>query len=603
MEGIDESTRTAAALAARWAGALLARRAPDGSLACPACDFRHGRVVELAFPFVARWRRTGEARWLDAAAGFVDWAERHTLLPDGCYANDPGDGWTGTTEFAQIALARALLAGGDALPAALRERWLAIVRRQAGWLRAWIDPPESRVNVNYRAAHSLAMELAARVLGDADGALRASGAAQARRALSLVSPADGLIFGECHPMERVSPRGFHGVDIGYNLEETLPALVEQAELANDAAALDAALRCARAHLPFLLPDGAIDDSFGTRAHKWSYWGSRTSDGVLPLLAALARRGDATAAARIPAVLSLYARCTTRDGLLAGGPHYEAAGEPPCIHHTFGHLASLEAFFASGPRNGGAAAPEPEPAGEAILRSFPSTGAHVATAGDWRATFSENDFTFHPDGAESVGGGCLSLLWHRALGPLCAATTARYVRPEPNNAQASRTDPATRCLAPRVETPDGAFLNLCAHDARVAARAKGGAAVVGSEGVLRGLDGAAGPAFALRHRLAPDGLEIRARCAAPARLVLPVVALPDETVALAPDGRSATVAKPGGALSLRSSRPLALLPTARPDGRAFCPCPGFLCVPFAVDLAPGEEALLVLSAAPEGAERP
>lgn len=590
MERSATPAATARALAGRWAGALLARRAPDGSLACPACGFRHGRVVELVFPFVARWRRTGEARWLDAAAGFVDWAERHTLLPDGCYANDPGDGWTGTTEFAQIALARALLAGGDALPAALRERWLAIVRRQAGWLRAWIDPPGSRANVNYRAAHALAMELAARVLGDADGALRASGAAQARRALSLVSPADGLLFGECHPMERVSPRGFRGVDIGYNLEESLPALAERAELAGDAAALDAALRCARAHLPFVLPDGAIDDSFGTRAHKWSYWGSRTSDGILPLLAALARRGDATAAARIPAVLALYERCTTRDGLLAGGPHYEAAGEPPCIHHTFSHLSSLEAFLASGPDAAPAAGAEPD--GETrLLRSFPSTGAHVATAGDWRATFSENDFTFHPDGAESVGGGCLSLLWHRALGPICAATTARYVRPEPNNMQASRTDPATRCLAPRIETPDGAFLNLCAHDARFAAREEGGAAVAASEGVLRGIDGAAGPAFALRHRLAPDGLEIRARCAAPARLVLPVVALPDEAVALAPYGLSAAVAKRGGALALRASRPLALLPTARPDGRAFCPCPGFLCAPFAVDLAPGEEAVV------------
>ena len=590
MERAATPRTTALALSGRWAEALLARRAADGSLACPACDFRHGRVVDLAFPFVARWRRTGEARWLDAAAGFVEWAERHTLLPDGCYANDPGDGWTGTTEFAQISLARALLLAGDALPAALRDRWRGIVRRQAAWLRAWIDPPERRVNVNYRAAHALAMELAARVLGD--GSCRTSGVAQARRALSLVSPADGLLYGECHPMEKVSPRGLHGVDVGYNLEETLPALVEWAELAGDSAALDAALRCARAHLPFVLPDGAIDDSFGTRAHKWSWWGSRTSDGVLPLLAALARRGDATAAARIPAVLDLYERCTTHDGLLAGGLHYEAAGEPPCIHHTFSHLASLEAFLASDP----AAAPavRAEPGAAARLVHFPSTGAHVATVGDWRATFSENDFTFHPDPSESVGGGCLSLLWHRALGPICAATTARYVRPEPNNMQASRTDPATRCLAPRVETPDGAFLSVCAHDARVAVREEGGAVVAESEGALRSLDGAAGPAFALRHRLAPDGLEIRVRCDAPARLVLPVVALPDEAVALAPDGRSATVARRGGALALRASRPLALLPAARPDGRAFCPCPGFLCAPFALDLVSGEEAAVRLA---------
>ncbi len=585
---------SSSALFDRWSDALLARREPDGSLACPACDVRHGRIVELAFPFVRRWRRSGEARWLDAAAGVVDWAERRLLRPDGAYANDPGDGWFGTTEFALIALSRALLAGGDALPAARRDRWIGIVRRQAAWARAWLAPPDARANVNYRAAHALAMELAARVLGDADGALRASGAAQARRALSLVAPEDGLLAGECHPLDRVSPRGFRGVDVGYNLEETLPALVEWAALAGDAAALDAALRCARAHLPFLLPDGAIDDSFGSRAHKWSYWGSRTSDGVLPLLAALARRGDATAAARIPAVLGLYRRCTTREGLLAGGPHYEAAGEPPCLHHSLSHLGSL-AVFLDGPRSQGAGLRcDPDPESDGLVQ-FRSCGAHVAEIGPWRATFSENDLRFHDRGDESVGGGCLSLLWHRALGPLCAATMARYATPEPNNMQRSRTDPATRCLTPRVETPDGAFLSVCAHDARVSVREEGGAAVAEAGGVLRDLDGAPGPAFSLRHRLAPDGLGIRARCEAPARLVLPVAALPDEAVSLEPDGRAATVAKRGGALRLRASRPLAILPSARPDGRAFCPVPGLLCAVFALDLRPGEEASLSLDA--------
>ena len=591
----------ALALSATWAEALLARRAPDGSFACPACDVRHGRVVDLVFPFVSRWRRTGETRWLDAAAGAVDWAERTVLLPDGCYANDPGDGWTGTTEFSLVALCRALLLGGATLPAALRDRWTAIVRRQAAWTRRWIDPPDFAVNVNYRAAHALAMELAARVLGDADGALRASGAAQARRCLACIAPADGLLFGESRPPDFVSPRGFRGVDAGYNLEETLPALAERAELAGDAAALDAVLRSARAHLAFVLPDGAIDDSSGSRAHKWSYWGSRTSDGVLPLLAALARRGDATAAARIPAVLDLYRRCTTRDGLLAGGLHYEAAGEPPCIHHSFSHLGSLEAFLSDPASQVASHTSQVESPKSDLrpatcdLRTFPTTGAHVATSGPWRATFSENDVRFHGRGDESAGGGCLALLWHRDLGPLCAATMARYDRPETNNMQLSRTDSATRCLSPRVETPDGTFSSVCALDARVEVREEDGGILAESEGVLRDLDGAPGPAFSLHHRLAPDGLEIRARCNAPARFVLPVVALPDEAVALAPDGLSATVAKRVGALRLRSNRPILLLRTARADGRAFCPVPGFLCAPFAADLAPGAEFVLSLGA--------
>ena len=37
----------------------------------------------------------------------------------------------------------------------------------------------------------------------------------------------------------------------------------------------------RAHLEFMLPDGAWDNSWGTRNYKWTYWGSRTSDGTVP----------------------------------------------------------------------------------------------------------------------------------------------------------------------------------------------------------------------------------------------------------------------------------------------------------------------------------
>ena len=587
----------ARALAIRWSDALLARM-ENGSVACDACpDLRHGRAVELVRPFTTRWRASGETRWLDAAAAAVERAERDLRRPDGCYANDPGDGWFGTTEFAQTALARALLDSGGALPSALSGRWLAVLRRLSDWLRAWIDPPDFVVNVNYRAAHALAMELAARVLGD--DSYRASGVAQARRCLAQIAPADGLLYGESRPETAVSPRGLRGVDIGYNLEETLPALAEWAELAGDGAALEAVSRCARAHLPLLLPDGAIDDSFGSRAYKWSYWGSRTSGGVLPLLAALAHRGDAVAAVRIPAVLSLLERCTTREGLLAGGPHYEEAGEPVCVHHTLSHLSPLVAFLAvplrpeDATHAGHAVRAEPDDDGAALLR-FPTCGAHVATRGAWRATFSESDVRFHGTGDESVGGGCLSLLWHRVIGPVFAATVARYARPEPNNMQLSRTDPDTRCLSPRLETPDGAFASVCAHDARVAVREEGGAVVAESDGRLRGLDGSGGPAFSLRHRLSPDGLEIRVRCDAPARLVLPVVALPDETVSLAPDGLSATVARRGGALSLCASRPLAPLPTARRDGRAFCPCPGLLCAPFSLPLFPGENVRVFLS---------
>ena len=40
------------------------------------------------------------------------------------------------------------------------------------------------------------------------------------------------------------------------------------------------LDSAKSHLAFLLPDGGLDNSMGSRSCKWTYWGSRTSDGCL-----------------------------------------------------------------------------------------------------------------------------------------------------------------------------------------------------------------------------------------------------------------------------------------------------------------------------------
>jgi hypothetical protein len=85
-------------------------------------------------------------------------------------------------------------------------------------------------------------------------------------------------------------------------------------------------------MEFMLPDGAWDNSWGTRNFKWTWWGSRTSDGCHPAYRLLADR-DPRFAEVSRRNLALMAACT-HDGLLYGGPHYRAAGYAPCIHHTF-----------------------------------------------------------------------------------------------------------------------------------------------------------------------------------------------------------------------------------------------------------------------------
>ena len=104
---------------------------------------------------------------------------------------------------------------------------------------------------------------------------------------------------------------------------------------------------AKAHAEFLLPDGAIDNAAGSRSVKWTYYGSRTSDGALPLWAWCARRGIAWGVRAIDRTLSLLIRCTGEDNLLMGGPDYAVANEPSCVHHTFTHVKSLAELLEEG----------------------------------------------------------------------------------------------------------------------------------------------------------------------------------------------------------------------------------------------------------------
>ena len=94
----------------------------------------------------------------------------------------------------------------------------------------------------------------------------------------------------------------------------------------------------KTHMEFMLPDGAWDNSWGSRNYKWSWWGSRTSDGCHPGFV-LMPKFDPRFREVARRNLELMAACT-HDGLLYGGPDYFAHGDLPCIHHTFTHAKAL-----------------------------------------------------------------------------------------------------------------------------------------------------------------------------------------------------------------------------------------------------------------------
>ena len=334
------------ALLRRWCDAMLKYQLHDtgdtrldGGLLCPACMRVHGRSADAILPLVTQWQTDGDERCLHAAEKLFAWSA-NMRRPDGSMNNDTNSNWNGITVFYANALGETLLWYGDKLPAADRDAWTARFAEMAEYLCQNIERIGG--NVNYPITCAYTMALAARLLGGEPFAAKAKQLADF--AVTHIT-ADGLLYGEGHPMTAVTPKNCRPVDLGYSAEESLPALILYAELTGDEDVGRAVLRTAREHLNFMLPDGGWDNSFGSRSYKWCWWGSRTSDGCLAGFAALSRH-DPVFAAAVQKNLELLNRCT-HDGLLYGGPMYRTAGEPACIHHTFCHAKSVAALVHDG----------------------------------------------------------------------------------------------------------------------------------------------------------------------------------------------------------------------------------------------------------------
>jgi hypothetical protein len=424
----------------RWCDGLLAHQltlpdpASHGALLCPACGLIHGRCGDAVYPLLRVAHSSGDAKYLHAALSVHNWSQRNVARADGSWVNDLTlSTWKGITVFHTIALAEALHHHGVLLDAATRAQWHNRLARAAQFLDGFITLQTG--NINYPITSTYAFALCALVLEEPLYLDRAH--TLAHEALGNVT-ANGLLFGEGHPFDVVTPKGCHPVDLGYNVEESLPALALYATLAAqigkpDPQVLDVTIKSLRAHLEFMLPDGGWDNSWGTRNYKWSYWGSRTSDGCHPAFVVLAEH-DARFREAARRNLALMAACT-HNNLLYGGPDYFAHGDLPCIHHSFTHAKALATVLDRGAFAAPSATRPALPRDAAYgVKSFPEIATQLVSIGDWRATVTDYDWeyveTVQSGGGSATGGGhasggALSMLYHQQLGPILTASMTQY----------------------------------------------------------------------------------------------------------------------------------------------------------------------------------
>ncbi len=449
----------------QWAAALIKLQVTDkartddyGGIWCPADKMVHGRSGDTIYPFFYLASQTNDSRYADAAVLLYRWMERRVSRPDGSWLNEPQPGsWLGTTVFSAIALGETLKHHGALMEASFKAEITARLKKAGDFIYNTFTIDYG--NINYPITASYGLSLLGRLLDEPT--FSAKGKELAQQALHFITAKDGFLHGEGDPYYQASKKGCYSVDLGYNVEESLPSLVLYGRLTQDEEVLQAVTRSLQTHLEFMLPDGGWDNSWGTRNYKWTYWGSRTSDGSQPAYALLAGRDPVFYKAALQNT-RLMQQCT-HDGLLNAGLHYPSLHISPCVHHTFTHIKGLTTILEYGDATAKA------PAQTLILprekaygsRFFSDIQTLLVSKGDFRATITGYDREYKKTTNGHSSGGALTMLWHPKTGPLLTASMNEYQLYEAGNMQPD-SDPFSMSLTPRVELRTGGqvYMNIC-----------------------------------------------------------------------------------------------------------------------------------------------
>lgn len=553
-----------------------------GALGCPSCSHIHGRCMDAVYPFMYMADKTGDEKYLEGAKLVMTWAENNVSQENGAWTviRNPKS-WKGITIFGAIALAEALHYHGHVLDEGTHTAWANRLDKAGQYIYNTFTIDFT--NINYPGTAVYGLNLIGNVLNRDD--FKAKSKTLASQVQSYFTPNEGLLFGECKKSSsKLSEKGLHGVDLGYNVEETLNSLVMYALKEKDEELLQILTKSLNSHLEFMLPDGGWDNSWGNRMYKWTYWGSRTCDGSQPAFGMMAHINPAFGTAAVKNT-ELLQRCTA-DGLIHGGPGFIEAGIPPCVHHTFTHAKPLAALLDHWDHlpeiNANTSLPRTTADG---VTYFKDLDVFLFARGDWRGTVSAYDAEYHyKEDYRQASGGALGVLHHEKVGLLCAASMAEYALVEKNNQQPQPSKDI--CLTPRVEVfkDDVWYTNLYDLPATVTSEDADGTISLIADVKLKNVDrqeveGTAS-AFDITYKCAADKTEIKVNTkqdiTAQTAFVLPIISPNNEVVTHVSD-TEIKIQKPEGVVTIKANVPLKIKEMS--GSRTFNMVPGVEAIPI------------------------
>ncbi|WP_242204142.1 glycoside hydrolase family 47 protein [Aestuariivivens insulae] len=554
-----------------------------GLLDCPACETVHARIMDAVYPFFYMAKATGDKKYLDAGIAAFEWGKNVTR-DDGAWTNDlDPKSWDGTTVFGAIALAETLKYHGNLLDESTRERWYKRLKSATEFVFNRFYKVDA-ANINYGATTIYALNLIGKLLNSPKYISRNE--ELVLQVKSHFTEPNTLLFGEIQGKNKkaLSPKGLPGIDLGYNIEESLNNLVLYALEEKDEELLQLLKKSLDTHLEFILPDGGVDNSFGNRMFKWTYWGSRTSDGMQPAFGFMAGHNPALGTATFKNT-ELLKQCT-HNGLLHGGPHYMSYGIKPCVHHTFAHakpLATLLDHWDILPKiDKSRPLPRTIADGE---RYFEELDVSLFARGDWRGTVSAYDSVYSPrNDVRQATGASIGLLYHNKVGLLCVASTAIYKMLEAYNQQPQPEEDFA--LTPRIETykDEVWYSNLfdleTTFTSKVDAKTIEYKANVRLKNEAKEIASETASNFELNYTCSEDKLEITVTTnqdiKTPTAFVLPIVSPTGEKVQQISENEI-TIEKPNGTVKVTSSGIVKI--KEMPKSRVFNMVPGVEAVPL------------------------
>ncbi|MDD4920852.1 MAG: hypothetical protein PHS30_00075 [Bacteroidales bacterium] len=562
----------------------------DGGIICPGCCRIHGRCADAIYPFLYMAEQTGDPKYTAAAKRLFTWGEKNMRFADGSWNNDVNImKWQGITVFGLTVLAESLRDFSPLLDDSTKNAWTIRMKEEADFVLSFIKVGVGNINYSMCACYPLA--LVGQLTGDKKYSDRAE---ELNKEVSeFYTENEFLLYGEGSYPYVKSKKGTLPIDLGYNVEQTLPYMAAYAKLTGKKEMLENVRRSMLSHIEFMLGDGAWDNSWGTRNFKWSYWGSRTSDGVLPLCSIYS--SDSLIAEAGYRNFELL-RQSTHDGLLYGGRDYISAGYEACIHHTVNHSRALAVALKQGfkkpqkrillPRETGY--------GAKLIRDIDTW---LVSVGDWNATITGYDSEYHILGGH-VMGGALSLLWNKKTGPLLAAGMSEYSMVEGMNMQMPKGSVNTPA-AFRVEFMENGvmFSNIYDKEASIKNEKVGDTETFIVH--TRLLNANANPPKAgsipvqIQYFFAGQGVKISVISgqtfqADGLRLVVPIISAAKEKLTSSSNTAYA-IQKEQAVVKVTSNSKINILDTEA-NGRIIDMAPGFEAIPFSVDLPKNKEIL-------------